>query len=240
MKNIVLIFAGGSGIRMNSISKPKQFLSLHGKEIIVHTIEQFDNHPLIDAIVVVCIEEWIDYLNKILHTFHIQKVCAVLPGGVTGQDSIYNGLQAIYNLGMTDSIVLIHDGVRPLITEELISKNIETARLKGSSITITPAIETIVNVNEEGEISHISDRSVCFHAKAPQTFIFQNIWQAHLNAKNDGILHMIDSASLMKYYKYPLYTVLGNIENIKITNPSDFYMFRALFEVKENSQIFGI
>lgn len=240
MRNIALIFAGGSGTRMNSEGKPKQFLVLHGKEIIIHTIEKFENHNEVDAIVVVCVEEWMDHMRRILDKFQIKKVRWIVPGGGTGQESIFNGLKAISTHCNSDSLVLVHDGVRPMIDERLISENIAVARAKGSAITVSPAIETVVSVNGDNKIDDIRDRSICFHAKAPQTFRFEDIWSAHQNAISEGLNNMVDSASLLKYYGHELHTVIGSAENIKITNPGDFYMFRALYEAKENSQIFGI
>lgn len=133
MKNIAVIFAGGCGKRMNTISRPKQFLELNGKPVIIYTLELFDNHPQIDAICVVCIEAWIPFLRKQLKKFEITKVVAIVPGGETGQDSIYNGLCAAekycssYN-GTAN--VLIHDGVRPLISEKTITENIQTVSEK--------------------------------------------------------------------------------------------------------------
>lgn len=240
MKNIALIFAGGSGTRMNSEGKPKQFLVLHGKEIIIHTIEKFENHDEVDAIVVVCVEEWIEHMRRILDKFQIKKVRWIVAGGRTGQESIFNGLKAISADCDSDSLVLVHDGVRPMIDDRLISDNINLAKEKGSAITVSPAIETVVSVNGDNKIDDIRDRSICFHAKAPQTFRFEDIWSAHQNALSEGLNDMVDSASLLKHYGHDLHTVMGSAENIKITNPGDFYMFRALYEAKENSQIFGI
>lgn len=238
--NIALIFAGGSGIRMNSAAKPKQFLQLYGKEIIVHTIDNFERHPKIDGIVVVCIESWIPFFKTLLEKYNVTMVKWIVPGGADGQESIYNGLAAIKDSVPGDSVVLIHDGVRPLITQELISNCIEHVVSYGNAITVTPEIETVVSLDGYGKITAITDRSKCYHAKAPQCFRFADIWQAHIQAKTDGIVNMIDSASLMKHYGHELYTVQGPYENIKITTPSDFYTFRALYEARENSQIFGL
>lgn len=130
--NIAVIFAGGSGTRMNTKSRPKQFLDLNGKPIIIYTIELFDNHPDIDGIVVVCLESWIPFLQKMLKKFEISKVVRVIPGGVSGQDSIFKGLCAAeeYAKDQKDEnvIVLIHDGVRPLITEDTITDNINKVK----------------------------------------------------------------------------------------------------------------
>ncbi len=235
-----LIFAGGSGTRMNSKSRPKQFLQFYGKELIMHTLENFQNHFEINGIAVVCIEEWIPYLNKLLEKYGIDKVKAVVSGGVTGQESIFKGLKAIKTFDKDEkSIVLIHDGVRPFINEDVISSCIKSVKEKGSAITVVPATETIIT-SEDGKISTITDRSKCCLARAPQCFYLDDILDAHHKAIKDGNLNMIDSASLMKFYGHELYTVQGNADNIKITTPADFYTFKALYEVRENQQIFGL
>ncbi len=237
--NNVLIFAGGAGRRMNSRSKPKQFLKLYGKEIIIHTLENFQNHPEVDNIVVVCIKGWIGYLQKLLAQYGMDKVRIIVAGGKTGQESIYNGLCALSDFAPTDSIVLVHDGVRPFVTDTLISDCIKSVEKNGSAITVTPAIETIVELDGK-KIQSITDRSKCFHAKAPQCFRLGDLLKAHKKALKDGKTDMIDSASLMKYYGYDLYVVPGSADNIKITTPSDFYAFRALYDARENQQIFGL
>ena len=234
-----LIFAGGSGSRMNSRGRPKQFLQFYGKELIIHTLENFQNHPQVDGIVVVCIEDWIPYLQKLLDKFEIDKVRSVVPGGASGQESIYNGLCAIQKFALADSIVLVHDGVRPFVNESLISDCIACVKEHGSAITVTPAIETIVTT-DNGKITSITDRSKCYHAKAPQCFYLGELLSAHEKARTDGNTNMIDSASLMQFYGHELYTVQGNFDNIKITTPADFYTFKALYEVREQQQIFGL
>ena len=198
------------------------------------------NHDEIDGIAVVCIEEWIPYLNKLLEKYGIDKVKAVVFGGVTGQESIFKGLKAIKTFDKDEkSIVLIHDGVRPFINEDVISSCIKTVKEKRSAITVVPATETIIT-SEDGKISTITDRSKCCLARAPQCFYLDDILDAHHKAIKDGNLNMIDSASLMKFYGHELYTVQGNADNIKITTPTDFYTFKALYEVRENQQIFGL
>ena len=148
--NIAVIFAGGVGSRMHSKERPKQFLEMYNKPIIIHTLEHFQDHSLIDAIVVVCIESWIPYLNDLLYKFRIEKVKKVVSGGETGQLSIYNGLIAAKEIaGHEKTVVLIHDGVRPLITDKLITDNIESVLHYGSAITTAKVKETILVVNEK-------------------------------------------------------------------------------------------
>ncbi|MCQ2245301.1 MAG: 2-C-methyl-D-erythritol 4-phosphate cytidylyltransferase [Bacteroidaceae bacterium] len=237
-KNVAVIFAGGSGIRMNTKSRPKQFLELHGKPIIIYTLELFENHPEIDGIVVACIESWIPYLNKLLQKFEMTKVVAVVPGGETGQESIYNGLKAAQANFPEDSIVLIHDGVRPLINENTITDNIKTAREKGNCITCIKASETLVVKQEDGSLQ-IPTRENSLIARAPQTFHMNDILAAHEKALSEGKNNFIDSCTMMSAYGHKMATIIGPVENIKITTPTDFFMFRAIEDVRENSQIFG-
>lgn len=243
--NIGIIFAGGSGQRMNTKARPKQFLELNGKPIIIYTIELFDYHPYIDAIVVVCIESWIPFLKKMLKKYEINKVVAVVSGGATGQESIYKGLCAAetYVKGQSSDkdIVLIHDGVRPLITEETISENIVKVKTEGSCITCVPAQETIIinHPDKSGDFL-IPQRKECLIARAPQSFYLKEIIEAHRRNQQEEKLEFIDSCSLMKHYGKKLGVIIGPMENIKITTPSDFFVFRAMVEVHENQQIFGI
>jgi len=235
-----LIFAGGTGERMNSRTKPKQFLELHGKPILIHTIEHFEEHPMVDNIVVVCLESWINECRKLLKRNFITKVKWIVPGGSTGQESIFNGLQAIKDVSDDDTIVLIHDGVRPLITQELITENIKSVKKYGSAISVSYATETVVTVDRDAKVSMIPNREQTRITKAPQTFYFKDIWAAHTKARAEGLNNVLDSATLMNYYGYQLHTVISEPYNIKITTPADYYMFRAIYEAKENSQIFGL
>lgn len=239
--NVALIFAGGSGTRMNTKSTPKQFLTLHGKEIIIYTLEHFERHPEIDAICVVCKEDWIEHLKKLLTRYQIDKVRWIVAGGETGQDSIFNGLDAIHqDCGDDDTIVLIHDGVRPLIDAKLISDNIASVKEHGSAITVTPVIETVMLTNDDHKVYKSVNRDKSRVAKAPQSFYLKDIYDAHTKARAEGCHTKIDSATMMSDYGYELYTVEGSTENIKITTPTDYYIFKALIDAKENSQIFGI
>lgn len=237
--NIAIIFSGGTGQRMNSRTKPKQFLELHGKPILVYTLEQFQRHREIDSIILVMLKEWIGYSRELIDRYRLDKVSAVVPGGTTGQESIYCGLTEAHRLYPPDSIVLIHDGVRPLIDEGTVTRAIQCVKEHGSAITLSQATETIALKDADGEVSKIIDRSSCHLAKAPQCFYLADILSAHDQARADKLLDFIDSASLMRHYGRVLYAVEGTPENIKITTPSDFYMFRAIMDAQENSQIFG-
>lgn len=223
---------------MRTVSKPKQFLELNGKPVIIYTLELFDNHPEIDGIIVVCLKDWIPYLNKQLKKFEINKVGATVAGGETGQQSIYNGLTAAKDTYGQDSIVLIHDGVRPLITQQTITDNIEAVRLHGNCITCVPATETLI-VKHPGAPLEIPTRDNSIIARAPQSFRLTEILDAHTRAIAENKHDFIDSCTMMSHYGHKIHTVTGPMENIKITTPTDFFIFRAMVEVHENQQIFG-
>lgn len=236
--NIAVIFAGGTGTRMKTKDKPKQFLMVHGKPIIVHTIEQFEYHDEIDGIIVVCIESWIPYMKEMQYRYRLDKIGMIVPGGSTGMMSIHNGLLAAAECyGMEDNIVLIHDGVRPLIDKETISANIASVKKYGSAITCTVAKETVVLVENEENVSDIPSRENSRLAKAPQSFWLKDILEAQNRSIAEGEENVIDSCTLMRKYKKPLHVVIGSSDNIKITTPDDFYIFRALYDARENQQL---
>ena len=234
-----LIFAGGAGRRMNSRSKPKQFLEMHGKPIIIYTLEHFEFHEEIDNIVIVCLSEWIKELEGLLKRYGITKVVKVVSGGETGHDSIYNGLKVMKEFASEEDIVLIHDGVRPLINAELISENIKTVKKFGNAITAEAARESIVRSDDGRHISDMPPRDQIFTAKAPQSFYYGKISKLYEKSGKDGI-KSIDSSHLCSLYQVPMHMVTSTKNNLKITEPADFYVYRALYEALEGQQIFGI
>lgn len=237
--NIAVIFAGGVGRRMHTLSRPKQFLEYQGKPIIIYTLELFDNHPMIDGIIVACVEEWIPFLEKMLKKFEINKVKKIVSGGETGQDSIFYGLEAAEEIvDGQDDIVMIHDGVRPLITEQTITDNIDMVHKEGSCITCVPATETFIVTQLDGSLE-IPTRADSLIARAPQSFYLMDILKAHRQARAEGRHDFIDSCSMMHHYGHKLGRVIGPMENIKITTPTDYFVFKAMVEVHENQQIFG-
>lgn len=241
MKNIGVIFAGGVGKRMQSKELPKQFLEIYNTPIIVHTIEHFEVNDLIDDVVVVCVEDWIDYFNDLVYKYRLEKVRKVVPGGTTGQLSIYNGLVAAKEIaGEEQAIVLIHDGVRPLINKDLLTRNIEAVKEYGSSITCSIVKETIVEIYSDGGIKTLPDRAHSRVAKAPQCFWLDDILSSHNKALESNKTDFIDSCSMMKHYGYHLHMTDGPYENIKITTPDDFYTMRAILQAKEDAQIYGL
>lgn len=238
MKTHALIFAGGTGQRMSTRVVPKQFLELHGKPVIIYTLEHFEEHIGVDDIVIVCLEKWIKELKALLSRYEIKKVLRVVPGGSSGTESIYNGLEAFAKVCGPDDIVLIHDGVRPLINEDLITKNIEAARQYGTAITVEAVSESVVRLDKDMRIVSVPPRSEMYVAKAPQTFRFSLIWDLYQRVHSER-RGTIDSAHLCSLYGVEMHTIKSSPNNIKITAPQDFYIFRALYEAMENAQFLG-
>lgn len=235
--NIALIFAGGTGIRMSSKSLPKQFLKYAGKPILIYTLERFEMHPDIDSIAVVCLSGWEKELEKQINCWQIEKVKWLVTGSDTSQKSIFNGLQVLKESGITDdTIILIHDGVRPLVDDEIISNNIETVKKYGNCITVAREHETFIQVDPNDCILSVGNRGVMRVAKAPQSFYYGEIFKNHQKAHVDGKT-FIDSASMMFFYGIKLHTIECGSNNIKVTLPSDFYIFKALYDAEENSKI---
>ena len=237
--NIAVILAGGQGKRLHDYSRPKQFLEFRGKPIVVYTMEIFQRCSAIDGIVVACLEDWIPYLRSKIAQFNLSKVVDVVPGGATGQDSIYNALTCVEQLYPADTLMLVHDGVRPLVTEKAIMECISVAQAGGNCAVCVPALETVV-VRQPSGMMDVPDRANALVARAPQCFPLGELLSAHRQAIEEGIHNFVDSCSMMHHYGHSFHTVIGAMENIKLTTPADYFMFRAIMEAREEGAVFGL
>ena len=238
--NIAMIFAGGSGVRMGA-GIPKQFLEINSMPVLVHSVRLFQWHHLIDKIYISTLEDYIPYVESLVEEYRLTKVAAVIPGGETAQDSIYNCLIKGAEENPDDSIVLLSDGVRPFISYDVITANIETAQEKGNAITCTPCFETILLSHDGESVSEVPFRKDTFAAQAPQTFVLKDIIEAHerIRATESRYENMVDNCTICHTLGIPVHMVEGNRGNIKVTTPEDVYMFRALLQYRENEQTFG-
>lgn len=235
-----LIFAGGVGARMHTDGIPKQFLKVYGKPIIVHTLEKFQEHSGIDRIIVVSVKSHLRLMHELVKNYNITKVLHVVAGGATGQESIWNGLKVIKDYKDDNDIVLIHDGVRPIVTHDLIDKNIKTSIKSGNAISACFAWETVCQAETDQKIGAILPRQNCLLARAPQTFRVRDIVSAHMEAQTRGDISAVDSATLMHQCGHKLHYVPCDQSNIKITTPIDFYVFKGLLEAQESMQVLGL
>lgn len=230
--NIAVIFAGGHGERFGNSDIPKQFHELSGKPVIVYTLEHFERHDKIDGIVVVCVDSWISRLKRMLEEFRISKVVEIVPGGATAWDSIFAGLGCATKYFSGETVVLIHDAVRPMIDSGTIDRNIETVKRYGSCITCYPMTENIMGNSPNG-MTAISDPGELLIVRAPQSFFLNKIMAVYEKARQEGNVPFRDCCSMMSHYGEQLRTVTGPAENIKITFPSDFLMFENMRKVTD-------
>lgn len=243
--NIAVVFAGGVGKRMNSNGIPKQFLKIDGVPIIIHTLLVFEECKEVDGIVVACVSEYIGYLRELVNQYKITKVLSIVEGGETNQLSSYNGIVAASQMANEeeDNIVLMHDGVRPIIDDMLIKQNIAAVKKYKSAISCVPTKETTVIIDkQEKNIINITDRENTYIARAPQSFRLKDILEAHEKAREVGEKNMIDACSLMTKFSSlsNFHIVECSSDNIKITTPDDFYIAEALIRSKKAKQILGV
>jgi 2-C-methyl-D-erythritol 4-phosphate cytidylyltransferase len=216
---IALIVAAGTGERMNSII-PKQFLPVLGKPVLAYTIDAFEKSPLIDEIIVVINENHEkQFQEQILNHIQTKKVLHYVFGGGTRQDSVYAGLELIFN--RPDDYVLIHDGVRPLVSEDILMRSVEGVMKYGAVCCAIPSVDTLKISKNNNYIDSTLDRSVVWRAQTPQSFKISIIWEAIQKAKVDGF-YATDDSAMVERIGIPVYLVLGSEENYKITTPQDF------------------
>ena len=230
-----MLFAGGVGRRMNSDDLPKQFMEIGGKPIIVRTAEHFQNHPEVDMIVIACKEDWIGHLNALIDEYKLDKVRSVVPGGDTGYASIHNGvLETSKFMTAPDDIILICDGVRPMLTERLISDSIRYARESGTSVPVTPSIDSLL-YSEDGEFCNKSyERSSMYITQAPQGYTMEKILWAHREAERRGILNPISSSELFIELGEKVRLFEGERINIKVTTHEDLEILNAWCHHRES------
>lgn len=241
--NIALILAAGVGQRMRNEGLPKQFLKLMGKPIVVYTIEKFQNCKEIDSIIVVCHNSWIDHMKQIVRQYDLTKVAKVVVGGIDRQSSVKNGLEMAYTLYTDrDNIIVIHDGVRPLVEEMTICENIRIANQYGNAMTVKAVKESVVvSDKEEAEINDFMKRENTYSLTSPQTFRLGNLMDAYRKLNNiNSEIPLLDSAIVYAGLGNKIHLVKEHGVNLKITTPEDFYYLKAILEMEENKIIFGL
>ena len=232
--NIALILAGGSGSRTEQ-SVPKQFISIYEKPIIIYTLEAFQNHPEVDGIIVSCIGGWHDVLRGYAAAAGITKLRWIVDGGDNGQSSARNALLTLEEVCREDDIVIIHDAVRPMISQEIITDCIEKAKTYGSGLSAVRCQETIMRT-EDGEAGRIGiDRNDIMRVQTPQAYRYGRVLWAHKEALKRGITNAVYTNTLMMELGEELHFSCGSNKNIKITTLEDIDIFKALYATKRDA-----
>ena len=234
MKNIVLIIAGGVGARMGQ-DIPKQFINVYDKPVIVYTLEAFQKHPSIDAIEVVCLDGWHDVLWAYAKQFGIAKLENIVSGGKNGQDSIRNGLYDIASRhNGSDDIVLVHDAIRPMVSNDIISDNIRVCRQYGNAITVVPCNAAMLKTFDSLSTEEQVPRDNLKITQTPQAFFLQYIIAAHKEALEKGITNSVASCTMYIELGRKLYMSAGSEKNLKLTTAEDIEIFKALLNAKKD------
>ena len=236
MANYALIIAGGSGNRMGQ-DIPKQFMHVDGCPIIIHTMKAFQVHPDINGIAVVCLEGWETVLQSYANQFSITKLKWIFPGGKSGIESIHNGIYGLKDAGCEEEdLVLIHDAVRPLLSQDIISSNIAICKKYGYAVTGIKCREAILESEDGFTTSTSIPRDRLIRTQTPQTFRLKNIIGAHEEAKMKGIADSVASCTLVaELGGRIMHIVPGSEKNIKITTVEDLEILKALMHIEKES-----
>lgn len=233
--NIAIIIAGGSGHRMGQ-DIPKQFINVYDKPILIYTLEGFQKHPLIDAIEVVCIDGWHDILRAYSKQFNITKLNWIVSGGNTGQESIRNGVDFLRDKCSSDDIIIIHDGIRPLVESYVLSDVINKCSEYGNAVTAMPYNEQIFITDDDFSTTKYIPRETLRRVSTPQAYKFGKLEWAYHEAyeKEIGIYGSSYTNTMMVELGEKLYFAAGSDKNIKLTTKDDLEIFKAYLKADKN------
>ena len=236
--NIALLTAAGASTRMGQ-DIPKQFLTVNEKPIIAYTMEAFQHHPEIDEIIVVCLEDWQPMLKAYARQFNISKLIRTVPGGATGQESIHNGIMSLAEDHDMNDLILVHDGNRPYVSEQIITDCIKTARKFGDSVAAIPCQEAMVLTDDGITSTGNIDRDHLKRTQTPHGFTLGKMLELHERAKEKGITNTTATCTLMMELGEPVHFYEGSEKNLKLTTLDDMDIFKALLASKRPDWIKG-
>ena len=230
--NIALLTAAGVGSRMGQ-DIPKQFIHVNNKPLIIYTLEAFEKHPNIDAIIVVTLPAWTDVLKAYAKQFNITKLKWVVPGGEDGQESIHNGLVELRKHCNDDDVVIIHDGNRCMVSSEIISSNLATFKKYGDAVTAIPVVEVVFESENGDKSQKALDRDKLWRTQTPHTYTLGKLLWAHSEADKRSLKRTAATCELMALLGEDVHFSKGSEENLKITTVDDMKIFSALLNVKK-------
>jgi 2-C-methyl-D-erythritol 4-phosphate cytidylyltransferase len=231
--NVALIIAGGTGKRTQQ-EIPKQFINVYDKPILAYTLEGFQKHPGIDAIELVCLNGWQEIVTAYAHQYHISKLKWIIAGGETGQESIRNGVYDLHKHCEADDIVIIHDGIRPLIDMAVVSDCIRVCKEFGNAVSSLPYNEQIFKTTDGLTSTEYIPRETLRRVQTPQAYKLEKLYQSYKRAFEEeiGIYGSSYTNTMMVELGETLHFAAGSDKNIKITTADDIELFKALLSVK--------
>ena len=234
--NVAVILAGGYGSR-TAQDIPKQFINIYDKPLIIYTLENFEKHSEIDAILVVCLEGWHEVLRAYAKQYHIDKLKWIIDGGRDGQESTQKGIDALKGICQENDIILIHDSVRPFLPEEIITDAISVCRKRGSGLSAVRCQETIVKTEDGLSGTEDIHRNEIMRVQTPQAYAYNKIEAAYQEAEKKGITGEVYANTLMLHLGQRLYFSKGSERNIKVTTVEDMEVFKSLLNMERESWI---
>ncbi len=234
--NVAIVIAGGVGSRMKA-EIPKQFILVKDKPIIIYTLEAFQRHPEIDALLVVCIDGWHDYLKEQARKFNITKLQWIVSGGINGQASARNGLLKLETILKDEDIVIIHDAIRPIVPQIILSDMLDVCRKRGNACASLPCHETLIKTADQKSGFESIERSTVRRVQTPQAYHYGELLDVHKRALTMGITHSVYANTLMVELGKTIHFSLGFDNNIKITTPEDLALFKALLTMPEEELV---
>lgn len=233
--NIALILAGGIDPKFQ-MSVPKQFVNVFNRPIIVYTLEAFQKHKDIDAIMVACLDGWQEMVNAYARQFNIDKLKWVIPGGNDGQASARMGILALQDICRKDDVIILHDSIRPFVSEDIISDSIRVCRLHGMGVAAVRTMDTIMKT-DDGRIGTESiSRYAIIRIQTPQAYRMDRLLDIHRKAVAAGIVGEVDTNSVVSKLGEPVYFSKGSDLNLKINTVEDVEMFKALYRMQQETR----
>lgn len=233
--NIALILAGGTDPRFQ-MSVPKQFVNVFNRPIIVYTLEAFQKHKDIDAIMVACLDGWQEMVNAYARQFNIDKLKWVIPGGNDGQASARMGILALQDTCRADDVIILHDSIRPFVSEDIISDSIRVCRLHGMGVAAVRTMDTIMRTDDGRVGTESISRYAIIRIQTPQSYRMDRLLDIHRKAVEAGIVGEVDTNSVVSKLGEPVYFSKGSDLNLKINTVEDVEMFKALYRMQQETR----
>ena len=230
--NIALILAGGTDPTFQ-MSVPKQFVNVFNRPVIVYTLEKFQNRKDIDAIMVACLDGWQEMVKAYAKQFAISKLKWVIPGGKAGQDSASNGITVLKEECRDDDVIIVHDAIRPLVSDDIITDSIRVCRQHGMGVAAMRTMDTIMHTND-GKIGTSSiSRYAIIRIQTPQAYRLDRLADIQQKAMEAGIMGQVDMNSVVSKLGEPVYFSRGSELNLKINTVEDVEIFKALYKMQQ-------
>ena len=233
--NIALILAGGTDPDFQ-MSVPKQFVNVYNRPVIIYTLEKFQQHKDIDAIMVACLDGWQEMVTAYAKQFNIHKLKWVIPGGKAGQDSVGNGIMKLKEECRDDDIIIVHDSIRPLVSDDTISDSIKVCREHGMGVAAMRTMDTIMRTKDGKVGTESISRYSIIRIQTPQAYRMKRLADIHAKALQAGIMGEVDMNSVVSKLGEPVYFSKGSELNMKINTLEDVTIFKALYKMQQESE----